>query len=225
MLTDGVEPMPWRCTVRSNGATGAVTPGETTPAAGKGDDMRRRWLTIGLVIVAVMTTAATCQNIPSSDSGTPTVYMLVWKDDGTGHEGAQDTIQPGGTVSRSISFLGPNKADFRIYGKEDPGIITLTVTGSAHGHCQAGFQGAIYTADFTTSLPTQVEKAPSGKVISSLTVHLDSFLASCGSHVTSTSAGSQTLDYSYLTATWNVHAEADNCCGGKGQGDFTIVLS
>jgi hypothetical protein len=42
--------------------------------------------------------------------------------------------------------------------------------------------------------------------------HLDSFLTSCGKQVTS-------------TATWNVHAEADNCCGGKDQSDCTIVLT
>jgi hypothetical protein len=47
--------------------------------------------------------------------------------------------------------------------------------------------------------------------------------ASCGMHAVPGLPG----QYPYFvdSGTWHLHAEADNCCGGKGSGDFDIVLT
>jgi hypothetical protein len=190
--------------------------------------MRRWQFLAGALLLAVTTTAASCQPTPSSDAGTPTVYMLAFENAG-GQQGAQANIQPGGSLTVAKSFLGATKANIRIYGEEKPGITTLVVTGSASGRCSTDItpEGQVFTAPspLTATLPTLTEKAPAGQVQNFLAASLDNALAgkiSCGTHIYN--GMSRKLEFFLDSGTWKIHAEASNCCGGKGIGDFTIVM-
>lgn len=190
--------------------------------------MRQLLSISGTIILAATTMAASCQRAPSSDPGTPHVYMLVWENAG-GRQGAQRTVQPGGSWTVAKNFLGADKADIRIYGAEDPGIATLVVTGRVSGSCSTDItsDGQVFTSPgpLSATLPTQTERAPAGQVQSFLAASLDSVLAgkiSCGKHIYSNM--SQRQEFFLDSGTWTLHAEASNCCGNKGVGDFTIVV-
>lgn len=191
--------------------------------------MRRWQLGVGALCLLVLTTAATCQPIPEEDNGTPTVYVLAWNNNGSGGQGSQVTVQPGGTFTVNRGFLGATKANIRVYGEENPGITTLTVTGKGNGVCSTRVlpSGLFYTSlgRLNATLPTQTQSAPSGQIQNSLTVSLDDVLSgdiSCGEHIYANMP--QREEFFFDTGTWTLHAEADNCCGGKGIGDFTIVI-
>lgn len=189
----------------------------------------KRWLLMAAgSAVLVLTTAATCQPIPKSDSATPRVYLLAFRNNGAGGQGAQDTIQPGGSFTVSSGFLGPDKANIRVYGAEDPGITTLVVTGKASGTCSTKMSssGQVFTAPgrLAASFPNQTLSAPAGQISSFLAADLDALLTnvSCGSHIYANMP--QREEFFLDSGTWTIHAEASNCCGGKAVGDFSIVV-
>jgi hypothetical protein len=154
--------------------------------------------------------------------------MLAFRNNGSGGQGAQDQIRPGGSFTVSSTFLGPNKADIRVYGEEKPGITTLVVTGSARGKCSTKItsNGQVFTApgQLSATFPTQTASAPAGQISSFLAITLDDFLpnASCGTHIYANMT--QREEFFLESGAWTIHAEASNCCGGKAVGDFTVVL-
>jgi len=192
--------------------------------------MRRRWQLLAALGASLLAgTAATCQPLPPSDSATPIVYLLAFQNAG-GQQGAQVRVDPGGSFTTAHDFLGTNQADIRVYGSETPGITTLTVTGRGTAHCSTGIiDGQVFTAPGTlpVTLSAQTERAPAGQVQDFLAVELGEVLlggkVSCGSHIYN---GMPRREEFFLdTATWQLHAQADNCCGGKATGDFTVAVN
>lgn len=192
--------------------------------------MNRSLLPFLVLPVAVVCAAASCEPTPSTDEGTPTVYLLHFEAGPNGTQGAQRQVQPGGTVGLSGAYLLSNKAEIRIYGEEDPGISTLTVTGSGHGTCSTlpdpnGQFWTSPTGGMSFSVPTQTEKAPSGQVQDFLAVHLDDVVKnlSCGTKTYQGMPGPR--EFLFDRGTITLHATADNCCGHSGEGDFTLKVS
>src|SRR5438270_449823 len=97
--------------------------------------MYPRFMVVGCVAVAALGSLTSCKPAPKSDSSTPRVYMLAWTEAANGTEGSQVTVNDGGSYSVDQNFLGPNKADIRVYGEENPGVSKVVVTGTGRGTC------------------------------------------------------------------------------------------
>ncbi|HSS51057.1 MAG TPA: hypothetical protein VLX28_19115, partial [Thermoanaerobaculia bacterium] len=91
-------------------------------------------LTAMIVAISAPLTLSGCKKTaPSSDPTPPNVYILKWEKNPQGGQGPQTTIQSGGQFTVATSWLGPNKADIRVYGDDKEGVRKLTVSGSATG--------------------------------------------------------------------------------------------
>jgi len=191
----------------------------------------KRWMfVVGSLTVLTLSAAATCQPIPKSDPGTPTLEMTAYSDDGTGKQGLRQTINPGRTLTVDGSWLSTGKADVRVWGREDPGVTKVRVTGFGGGSCSAknpsnGSQ-PYFGNFFNNFFPVQEVYAPDGTVISQLPTHiLDFALQTCGTHSVYHDGKSLSLDFNLLGGRWKLHAVAENCCGGNGEADFTVVIN
>jgi len=191
----------------------------------------QRQIVIATVAVSVLAvTAASCQPTPQQDDATPTVYLLHFERASNGTQAGQVKTDPGGTISVNRTFFGPNKADIRIYGEENPGITTLTITGTGRGACstEVDSNGTFYDSPvggIGFTFPVQVERAPAGQVQSSLAADLDGVFAhlSCGTHIYNGMPSAR--EFFFDSGTVKLHAKADNCCGHSGEADFTVVVT
>jgi hypothetical protein len=165
---------------------------------------------------------------PSSDPTLPRVSLLKWEKNASGGQGAQTTVQPGGSFAVDQSFLGSTKADIRIYGNDNEGVRQLKVTGSGTGKCSTkAVNGQIWTAPGSLgfSFPAQVETAKPGTVEDFMAIHLDDLLAdrSCGTHQYANMPKPQ--EFFMDSGTWTVSAESENCCAGKATATFTVSVT
>ena len=195
--------------------------------------MNKQRVLTGAVAAAALfgATGATCTPTPTSDPNIPAVYVLAFRQEGTA-QGAQEHHQPGASFTVDRSFLGANKADIRVYGKEDPGpgVQHLSVALTARGTCstKVNSRGQFVTAPSPLNVtgPTLTENAPAGQVQSFLAASLDTALAgehSCGTHRYNGMDSAQ--EFFLDSGTWTAVATVDNCCGGQGTGTFTIKVT
>ena len=192
--------------------------------------MFRRSASVGCVALAALGLLSSCKTVPAptSDANTPNVYMLAWTDSGNGTQGSQVTVHDAGTYTVDANFLGPNKADIRVYGEENPGVAKLVVAGSGHGVCttHANSDSQTWTTPGAVSftVPAQTKTAPSGQVEDFLAVSMDDVLTniSCGMHRYANMPSSEEFFLDGGTVTLN--ATASNCCGGEGTATFTIEI-
>jgi hypothetical protein len=184
---------------------------------------RRRFLTLGLGVT--LTLSACSSGAPATDSTPPTTDILAMtQDQATQGQGAQYEVLPGGQVSVSSSWLGPQKANIRVYGNDDEGVKTLVVTGTATGKCWTA-DGNYGQAGLTASFPNQTQTSAAGTVANLFAVDIDDLIsnASCGSHKYANMETKE--EFFFLTGTWTITSHVENCCGGKVDGTFTIVVS
>jgi len=165
---------------------------------------------------------------PTSDATLPKLSLLKWEKNASGGQGAQTNVAPGGSFTVDQTFLGPTKADIRIYGNDDEGVRQLRVTGSGSGKCSTKPEnGHYWTApgNLSFSFPAQVETADPGTVKDFMAIHLDDLLAdrSCGTHQYANMP--QAREFFMDSGTWTISAESENCCAGKATATFTIAVS
>ncbi|MDQ1748270.1 MAG: hypothetical protein QOD07_2533 [Frankiaceae bacterium] len=190
--------------------------------------MYPRFIVVGCVAVAALGSLTSCKPAPKSDSNTPRVYMLAWNEGSNGTENGQVTVNDGGSFSVNQNFLGPNKADIRVYGSEDPGVSKVVVTGTGRGTCSSKPDSNLQT--WTTpsavgfTVATQTESAPAGQVEDFLAASMDDALKniSCGMHRYANMPSSQEFFLDEGTVTLN--ATAYNCCGGQATATFTVDI-
>ena len=184
-----------------------------------------------ITLLGVVAMLAGCNTTASTKATTPpSLYILEWDQDPQGGQGSETRIRPGGQFTVTSTFLGPSKADIRVYGAGKEGVRQLTVSGSASGHCSTAPNSSGVTfrspAALRVSFPTQTVTTTLGEVTDgSIRIHLDTLLVnpSCGVHQFSDMPDPMEflLD---LPATWEISARADNCCGQAARSTFTIVV-
>lgn len=189
-------------------------------------------ITPTFVTVGVFLILAGCvyKGAPTSDSTPPKIYILKWEKSPQGGQGAQTKVDSGGQFTVNASWLGAggatNKADIKVYADDDEGVRSLEVTGTARARCstEVNSRGQFYSSPgvITTSFPKQSEVTNPGTVKDFMVVHLDSLVASCGSHQYSGMPSSE--PFLIDSGTWTITAVAENCCGGKTTATFTITI-
>jgi hypothetical protein len=186
-----------------------------------------RQVTLLLALCAFFVLLTGCQKkAPTSDSTPPKLHLSHWEKNQSGGQGAQKTIYPGGQTEVQSDWIGgSNKADIRVVGDDNEGVTKLEVSGSATAKCQALDGSTVYTAPspLPVSFPKQTETVKQGYVKDFLAIHLDAFMTkpSCGFHQYGTP---KSLEYFMTSGTWTISAHTENCCGGKTDGTFTIVV-
>ncbi|HEX6716751.1 MAG TPA: hypothetical protein VF088_06545 [Pyrinomonadaceae bacterium] len=183
-------------------------------------------VTLLLALCALFVLTGCQKKAPTSDSTPPKLHLSHWEKNQSGGQGAQKTIYPGGQTEVQHDWIGgSNKADITVFGDDTEGVTKLEVSGSGMGHCQAGEgSNAFFAPDpLPVSFPKQTETVKQGYVKDFLAIHLDALMAnpSCGFHQYGTD---KPLEYFMTTGTWTISAHAENCCGGKTDGTFTIAV-
>jgi|GEM_PF-3539030 len=180
-----------------------------------------------LALCALFVLTGCQKKAPTSDPTPPKLHLSHWEKNQSGGQGAQKTINPGGQTEVPSDWLGgSNKADIRVVGDDTEGVTKLEVSGSATGQCKAADGSSIFTAPdpLSASFPKQTETVAQGNVKDFLAIHIDAFMAkpSCGFHQYANMPKS--LEFFMSNGTWTISAHTENCCGGKTDGTFTVVV-
>src|SRR5262245_18283528 len=115
----------------------------------------------GLVLLVPVVTLVGCYSSATPNPTRPDVCMLKFERNPDASQGPQSQVKSGGKVTVPYSWLGPNRANIRVYTEEY--VRQFTVTGTGKGKCyHKTSSGLLYPSPYalTVSFPTHVETAP-----------------------------------------------------------------